>query len=391
MTTKLLKIDEAILESNKIICRQISRLGESTRGEVSQEVLESLRHFVEHILLKVYANGHDIEDTQENVKAAVKHAKSNYNLKHLSRFHYFLQVSVSHRALKEQNAERLMLKYYEYLLRIRNFLHDSYSIDVLTNLEQFPLETDENLTEYYGKNAEKVSEYNTPIHGKFSYDRFYVQKIKPFFVDGKIYYEVAFVPANDNASKTDRIIGFTNIEVTNFYAVKFAIANNNVEIFGKHMPIRIIVDWEVNIRPCELKNFTTIIKRTPREYGKAEQRELSRYLTETGLSLSEIIIFSNAAFAAVRDRIVPKTEAIHFFDCLENCRNLIKRKAAGSNILRYLLHHMTNRIIKNQYKDHWRWNYQEDCYEHIGGNFKLSNLYLAYECIPFDESRSVRL
>lgn len=385
MTTKLLKIDEAILESNKIICRQISRLGESTRGEVSQEVLESLRHFVEHILLKVYANGEDIEDTQENVKAAVKHAKSGSNLKHLSRFHHFLQVSVSHRALKEQNAERLMLKYYEYLLRIRNFLHDSYSLDVLANLEQFPLEIDESLIEYYMKIAEKVSQYNAPIRNEFHYDRFYVQKIKPFFVNGKIYYEVAFVPANDNASKTDRIIAFTDIEVTSFYAVKFAIVNNSIEIFGKHMPIRIIVDWEVNIRPCELKNFTAIIEGTYREYGKAEQRGLSRYLTETGLSLSEVIMFSNEAFVAVRDRIVPKTEAIHFFDCLETCRNLIKRKAAGSNILRYLLHHMTNRVIKNQYKDHWKWNYLESCYEHIGGNFKLSNLYLAYECIPFDE------
>ena len=384
MTTTLLKIDEAILESNKIICRQISRLGGSTRGEVSQEILESLRHFVEHILLKVYANGDDIEDTQENVKAAVKHAKSDPNLKHLSRFHYFLQVSVSHRALKEENAERLMLKYYEYLLRIRNFLHDSYSLDVLANLEQFPLETDESLTEYYKKIAEKVSKYNTPIHGEFSYDRFYVQKIKPFFVNSKIYYEVAFVPANDNASKTDCIIAFTDIEITSFYAVKFAIANNSVEIFGKHMPIRIIVDWEVNIRPCELKNFTAIIKKTSTEYGKAEQRELSRYLTETGLSLSEIIMFSDEAFAAVRDRIVPKTEATHFFDCVETCRNLIKRKADGSNILRYLLHHMTNRIIKNQYKEHWKWNYQEGRYEYIGGNFKLSNLYLAYECIPFD-------
>lgn len=385
MIKKLLRIDEAILESNKIICRQISRLGESTRGEVSQEVLESLRHFVEHILLKVYANGNDIEDTQENVKAAVKYAKSNSKLKHLSRFHHFLQVSVSHRALKEQNAERLMLKYYEYLLRIRNFLHDGYSLDVLANLEQFPLETDESLKEYYKKIAEKVNKYNTPIHGEFRYDRFYVQKIRPFFVDGKIYYEVAFIPANDNGSKTDRIIAFTDIEVTSFYAVKFAIANNSIEILGKYMPIRIIVDWEVNIRPCELKNFTTIIERTSREYGKAEQRELSRYLTETGLSLSEIIMFSDEAFAEIRDRIVPKTEATHFFDCLETCRSLIKRQADGSNILRYLLHHMTNRIIKKQYKEHYKWNYYEERYEYVGGNFKLSNLYLAYECIPFDQ------
>lgn len=379
MTTKMLKIDEAILESNKIICRQISRLGESTRGEVSQEVLGSLRHFVEHILLKVYANGADIEDTQDNIKEAVRHAKSRSDLKHLSRFHHLLQVSVSHRALKEQNAERLMLKYYEYLLRIRNFLYDSYSLDVLVILEQFPLETDESLAEYYEEIAKKVSRYNTPLHGEFRYDRFYVQKIKPFFVGGKIYYEVAFVPANDNTSKTDRIIAFTDLEITSYYAVKFAIANNSVEVLGKHMPIRIIVDWEVNIRPCELENFTAIIERSSRVYGKAEQRELSRYLTETGLSLSEIIMFSDEAFAAVRERIVPKTEAKHFFECLETCRNLIKRKENGSNILRYLLHHMTNRVIKAQFHITYTKNRE------IRGCHRLSGLYLDYKCIPFDE------
>ena len=79
-----LKIDEEIFESNKIICRQISRLGESTRGEVSQEVLESLRHFVEHIILKIYANGNDIEDTHENIKSAIKYAKNNPRLIHIS-------------------------------------------------------------------------------------------------------------------------------------------------------------------------------------------------------------------------------------------------------------------------------------------------------------------
>lgn len=379
MTASVLKIDEAILESDKIICRQISRIGESTRAEVSQEVLESLRHFAEHILLKVYADGKDIEDTQDNVKAAVKQAKSNPKLKHLSRFHHLLQVSVSHRALKEENAERLMLKYYEYLLRIRTFLHEEYELDVLANLEQFPLETDESLIEYYEKIAEKVKLYKTPVKDGFRFDRFYVQRVKPFFVDGKIYYEVAFVPANDYTSKTDRIIAFTDIEVTSYYAVKFAIANNSVDVLGKHMPIRIIVDWEVNIRPCELTNFTAIFERTSRGYGKAEQRELSKYLTETGLSLSEVIMFSDEAFKAVRERIVPKTEAVHFFDCLESCRKLIQRNADGSNILRYLLHHMTNRILRAQY---WLTHTQAG---DVRGCHRLSGLYLNYSCIPFDE------
>lgn len=120
----VLQIDKQILNSDKIICRHINNLCNSTRGEISQDILSQLRHFVEHILLKIYANGNDIEDTQDNVKQAVKYAKNQEWLRYLSRFHHFLQVSVSHRTLEEENSERLMLKYYEYLLRIKTMLTD---------------------------------------------------------------------------------------------------------------------------------------------------------------------------------------------------------------------------------------------------------------------------
>ena len=42
MIAGLLKVDEAIYESNKIICCQISRLGESTRGEVLSGVCSAI-------------------------------------------------------------------------------------------------------------------------------------------------------------------------------------------------------------------------------------------------------------------------------------------------------------------------------------------------------------
>ncbi|MFR6481868.1 MAG: ATP-dependent RecD-like DNA helicase [Anaerotignum faecicola] len=380
----MLKIDKQILKSNKVICRHINAINNTTRGEISQDILAQLRHFVEHILLKIYADGEDIEDSQENVKKAVKFAKNQSSLRHLSRFHHFLQVSVSHRTLSEENSERLMLKYYEYLLRIKNHLHDNYGLDVLENLDQFPIETDESLKEYYEKIAEKIDQYKTPIHNGFRLDRFYIQRIKPFFFGNKIYYEVAFIPANDKASKTDRIVAFTDIEITDYYAVKFAIEDSSIDLFDRRMPIRIIVDWEVSIRPCEFSNFTKLIN----NYGfipvKVEQQNINNYLTKTGLSLSEIILFSDDVYQDVYDLVVPKTDAKHFFDILNICRDIIREVRPGCNVIRYLLHNMTNRIIKNQYKDHWKWNYQEGQYEHVGGNFKLSNLYLAYECIPFD-------
>ena len=379
-----LRIDEQIRKSDKVICRHISNINNASRGEISQDILAQLRHFVEHIMLKIYANGYDIEDSQENVKKAVKYAKNESSLRYLSRFHHFLQVSVSHRTLEEENAERLMLKYYEYLLRIKNFLHDNYSMEVLENLEEFPIETDDSLKEYYDKISEKVDCYKTPIRNGFRFDRFYVQKIKPFFNKNKIYYEIAFVPANDRASKTDRIIAFTDIEITDYYAVKFAIADDSIEIFGRKMPIRIIVDWEVSIRPCEFYNFNKLIDKNAFTPSKIEQRNLADYLTKSGISLSEIIMFSDDNYEKVREQIVPKSDSKHFFGTLDICRSFVKKQKPGCNVLQYLLYHMTNRIIKAQYKEHWKWNYEECRKEYIGGNFKLSNLYLAYECIPFD-------
>ncbi len=380
-----LRIDNQILKSDRVICRHISNIGISSRGEVSQDILAQLRHFVEHILLKVYANGSDIEDSQKNVTQAVKYAKNNIELTDISRFHHYLQVSVSHRTLDEENSERLMMRYYEYLFKLRKFLREKYSMEVLHNLEDFPLEVDQTLKEYYYKIAEKIDAYNTPIKSGFRFDRFYIHSVKPFFIKGKIYYEIAFVPANDKSSKTDRIIAFSDIDITSNYAVKLAIANNSIEIFDKRMPIRIIVDWEVSIRPCEYANFGRLITNVYSTPGIAEQKNIAAFLTKTRLSLSELISLDEEAFERVRDIIVPKTEGKHFFDILNLCRSFVLNKKSGCNILKYLLFHMNNRVIKAQYWEHWRWNYEECRKEFVGGNYKLSHLYIAYESIPFDE------
>ena len=384
ITNSSTRIDEQILNSDRAICSNLSSFCSLSRGMVSQNILAHLRNFVEHIMLKVYANGNDIEDSQENLKKAVKYVKTENSLCYLSRFHHFLQVSVSHRTLAEENSERLMLKYYEYLLRIRNFLHNKYSLDVLSNLESFPLGFDDNYKEYYEKIAEKIDQHKSNVKKDFRFDRFYIQKIKPFFSGNKIYYEVSFISANDKASKTDCLIAFTDIEITDFYAVKLSFSDSSINIFGKQMPIRIITDWKVSIRPCEYKNFARIFGVNGFAISDVEQRNYDDYLTKTGLSLSEIINFSNKDYQEVRDRIVPQNSSAHFFDILDECRVLISDNAPGSNVICYLLHHMTNRIIKDQYDEQWKWDYYEQRYEYIGKNNLLSNLYLSNKCIPFD-------
>ena len=139
-TATNLRIDNQILVIDKIISRHIDNLDALTRGTASQDILSQLRTFVEHIMLKIYANGQDIENTYDpNIRKAVNSVKKRGELKFLWKFHKSLQITTSHYALDEENSERLMLKYYEYLLRIKDFLKTNYSLNVLCNLDKFPL------------------------------------------------------------------------------------------------------------------------------------------------------------------------------------------------------------------------------------------------------------
>lgn len=366
------RIDSDISNIDKVICRNINRFDASDRGLLSQNILSQLRNLVELISLKAYSNGQDIEVTFENIKKANALVKSRGNLKFLSKFHRLLQITASHYTLDEENSERLMLKYYEYLLKIKNFLKSEYNLDVLKNIDEFPINTDSNLKEYYEKIAVKIDQLLLPRTKNTYNDRYYIQRIKPFFVDYKVYYEVTFTVANDKASKFDRIIAFTKLDLSHNYAVKLSVKNDTVNILGKNMPILIIDGWEVSIRPCELNNFADIFgTHSYIQSNHAEYRVLMRFLTETGLNLVELIDLQDDYYLRIKSQIIQKAKVLHFFDIIDKCRELSKSSSPGSSVIRYLLFRLNNKIIKKQYR--------------FGGCGRLSYLNLDFGCIPFDE------
>lgn len=361
-------IDEKILVIDKAICRHIDQFEILGRGAISQDILKILRDFVEHIMLKIYAQGKDISVNWDNIKEAEKYVKPISKWKDLMRFHDLLQISVSHYTPDEEKSERLMLKYYVYLIKIKKFMHDRYLLDVLFNIDKFPLHIDATQQGYYSKIAEKIDAQNTKE--KLTSDKYYIRKIKPFFVRSKIYYEVTFTPANDYASKFNRVIAFTCLEVTDFYAVKFAFSNSTIDVLGKTMPIHIITGWEVAIRDCEYYNFTTLVRGTKVSTSYLEKQGIEKFLTSTGFNLVEIVEFPDDDFAKVKSEATQKSKTIVFFEDLERCRNIIKTGAPGSNLLRYLLYHMNNKVIKAQFNTE--------------ANSLLSGLYVQYGSIPFD-------
>ena len=371
----MLRIDKAIYDTNKVICDNISQLCFTDRGLLSQNILSQIRNFVEYIAKKIYSNGTDIDPNNYSLNAkALNYLNSRGELKFLRKFHEMLQKSVSHYTVDKDGSERLMLKYYEYLLKIKIYLKKTLNMDLLENIDDFPLNIDTEVYDYYKKIAEKIESPSDLSYSDIYNDRYYIQKVKPFFVNQKIYYEITFTAANVNASKFNRVIAFTQHEIIDNYAIKFSIHNDKIRILDKDMTILVIDKYEVSIRPCELENLSKILGiKDKYSTSSIEYRELMKYLSVYKTSLTELVNSEQYDYDNIKRNIKAKAniQSLKIFNMLDLCRNIIVNNKPGANILKYLLYKMNNRIIKWQFKN-------ESC-------DNLSNLYLNYGCIPFDK------
>ena len=177
----MLRIDKAILDTNGVICDNIAQLNAGDRGLLSQNILGQIRNFVEYIAIKAYSNGQDVNPNDYDLNiAALKDMQRRANLRFLYRFHEMLQKSVSHYTVDKDGSERLMLKYYEHLLKIKLYLKQIFNLDVLENIRDFPLNTDTELSDYYEKIAKRIESPSAHSYLVTYNERYYVQKVKPF-------------------------------------------------------------------------------------------------------------------------------------------------------------------------------------------------------------------
>ncbi len=133
------KIEKEILTINANIEKNIEKITDTERGFYSQNILKKLRDFIEHIALLIYTGENDIDNSYDNIKKALNYIKSRGKFRFLNKFHKYLQIAASHYTMDEDSAERLMLKYYQYLLQLKNFLKENYSLEILKNINKFPI------------------------------------------------------------------------------------------------------------------------------------------------------------------------------------------------------------------------------------------------------------
>ena len=369
----MVSIDENLTYINNVICNNLDQVGTDNRGFISQNILAQLRNFVELIILKIDGRNLNPNIYDQRVDAIDKlKGRPSRNNRFILEFYNLLQESVSHYTVDQDGSERLMLKYYEYLLKIKKLLKSRFNMEVLENIDMFPLRKDYKAEKYHQSIAEKIESETKKENVNFNVDRFYVKSIKPFFYNHEIYYEVTLDDVNSKKTKFSSIMAFTKLDILANYSVKLSLKEIKVEVFEKKVvPIYVIDNWSTSIRPCELNNFAKIFGiNLEINSGSTEYERLMKFLTENQCTLNDLIVNTNlSTYRSILSNIIISNDS-KLRKVFDYARKIIKDNRPSSNIISYLLLLMNNRIIKEQLCS-------SPCE-------KLSNLYLKYSCIPFD-------
>lgn len=367
MTTVLSQIQNA----SNAISHNIEILSDN-RELLSQNVLAQIRNLVEGVAVLFYRNSLNAEFIYDEINPALAHISGNGHLNYVCRFHKLLQKVVSHYTFDGDASERLMLKYYEYLYRVRAVVYQNFSLQLIPNLESFPVDLDPSLREYHEKIAARIEFSRGTNHVGDKKDRYYIQKNRPFFSNGRIYYEVTFCRAVNKVSKFDRVIAFTDLDISDKYAVNLTLRRDQIEVLGQIMPITLILTWEVSIRSCELKNFARLLgHEVSGSTSSKEYHFLMGFLTHGYRNLNDLMDMSDQNYQQIKLGSIPTNTASQIFIFLDHARQIVRASRPGENILRYLLLRMNNQIIKSQF-------YRDGCE-------RLSNLYIPFSSIPFDQ------
>lgn len=343
------------------------------RGLLSQNILSQLRNLVEDIAILINNKENNLtNDTHyDNVSPSLKYISSKSKYKYIFKFHDYLQSTASHYTPNDGDAERLLLFYFRYMCMLKDTLKNEFDINILNNLKDFPIYEDNLTKEHYELISSKIEEVNLKTNKSLIQGRFYVNKVRPIYSNGKLYYEITLTKATDYINKFERITMYSKLFIPDNYSIKLSYIEKEVEIISNKTKIKVIDNFIISIRPCELKNIGKILNLDYRiEEGYSEYTKLMIMMTRDETTLLEELMKSDEEFNEIISEIKQNAKNNNLSNLLIQIRKYIFKEVPGINILKYLLCKLENVVIKSQIDSN--------------PNTNLSNLCLKNKSIPFD-------
>lgn len=373
MINTLKYIDSKIYESDKKISRHI-KSNQNDVDAMSQDVLSDLRSFLEHVFFKIYVTDFvygELEFNHKNLQSAISKIKGISSYRDLKIFHDRLQKSASHIVLDGENSYRIMLEYFDYLVLLKKTVYEKYNMVILDSIYDFPRDKNSTVDTYYSQISSFISSYPIDRNENVGASRYYVRKVKARVYNKIAFYEITLSDAVDHYNKNNRIVFYSKDRIPSNYAIKISYVNEKVSLFDRDFTVRVISNYNISIRPCEIRNFLKIFGVDVNISSKSNDYiVLMNYLTDKKNNLLDIVEFSDDMYAEFKKLFNSSKNKSNILLMLNLSRNIILSNANGANVLRYLLYKMTNLVIRNQL---------------FSSCELLSNLNLSYGCIPFDD------
>lgn len=308
-----------------------------SRDNISKRIFNKLRSLSTAALLLNGLKYYDPVDPRTALELSLLDIETKY----LATFFQGLRY-IDFRVPEEGQYERLMLKYYGFLWKIREHLKHSFGLDLLRNLEDFPRgESEEDAA--YNQLLSAPIERASSRSARIGPGRYYVQKKVPFFVGRHRYFEITLQLASKYATKYNRLTVYSKEDISTNYSIQIACAEEELHLWDIPTKIKVVTSWRVSIEPAVLNKLSKIIKQETHISSKYnEYAALMQFLTKTGINLLDFINFTDARFTTYISKIYNGSSTQYFMEtllCLH--RHFRKQKGAsavfGKNTVRYVL------------------------------------------------------
>lgn len=320
------------------------------KGFLSENILSQLRNLVEDvfILLNNKINGLNLDIHYNNVKNSFETIRGIRKYKFLCDFYSYLKSTASHYTPNEDSAERLVKYYYRYICMIKKILKEEFNLDIINNIDLFPVYDDKTMKENYDIIGDKI-EHIDVAKEKVVNGKFYVERVNTIYSKENIYYEIILSKASDYNNKFERITFYSKVYIPDNYSINITSVDDTVELNVGKVGIKVIISYKTAIRICELKNIFKMFgenykfSETYREY-----RNLMDYLTKNECTIKDILCFENSEYEMTVNYIKNSAENHYISLMLEKMREIVKNNKSGCNVIRYLTTKMVNTVIKDQ-------------------------------------------
>lgn len=339
-------IKKAVLTRCKNISDAIEagNILDQSRDNISAKIFTELNDLVSGTLLM---NGLKFV-SPVNLRTAWELASLRLETKFLATFLQGLRY-IGMRIPEEGQSERLLLKYYNFLWRIREYMHNNYAEDVLQNLESFPLEVNVEDVEY-NRQVAAVIDSVRPGAEPWRATRYYIQKKTPFYVGRERYFELTLQLAEKFASKFNRINVYTKLDISSNYSIQIAFCEAPIQLWDIPGTIKVVTNWRVSIKAPLLNKLVRIVG----EKGSISSRfneygALMAFLTRSGMNLLDLIDLKQERFDEVIDSIYHDQRTYVMMNVLKLLHKYYHNESTlmGRNTIRYLVLRLREEIIED--------------------------------------------